>query len=100
MPSATIGAVLPAAIPRSCCLPAGTFAVLDLTLASGRERVNLNAALNAYAPTQVLLDKTGGVNAQSMKYLYEQRPPTPTRPVAMSCATMPVTTKTRSCGPG
>ncbi|MEJ7662225.1 MAG: hypothetical protein WKG07_22975 [Hymenobacter sp.] len=29
-----------------------------LLTVSGRERVNLNAALNAYAPTQVLLDET------------------------------------------
>jgi len=39
---------------------------------SGRERVNLNAALNAYEPTQVLLDETTCVNAQSTRRLYEQ----------------------------
>ena len=39
---------------------------------SGRERVNLNAALNAYDPTQVLLDETSCVNAQSTQRLYEQ----------------------------
>ena len=39
---------------------------------SGRERVNLNAARNAYEPTQVLLDETTCVNAQSTKRLYEQ----------------------------
>ncbi len=43
-----------------------------LLTVSGRERVNLNAALNAYAPTQVLLDETSCVNAQSTKRLYEQ----------------------------
>ena len=34
-----------------------------LLTVSGRERVNLNAALNAYEPTQVLLDETDCVNA-------------------------------------
>ncbi|AWM32485.1 winged helix-turn-helix domain-containing protein [Hymenobacter nivis] len=34
-----------------------------LLTVSGRERVNLNAALNAHDPTQVLLDETGCVNA-------------------------------------
>jgi transposase len=43
-----------------------------LLTVSGRERVNLNAALNAYAPTQVLLDETTCVNAQSTRRLYEQ----------------------------
>ena len=43
-----------------------------LLTVSGRERVNLNAALNAYAPTQVLLDETSCVNAQSTRRLYEQ----------------------------
>ncbi len=43
-----------------------------LLTVSGRERVNLNAALNAYAPTQVLLDETDCVNAQSTKRLYEK----------------------------
>lgn len=43
-----------------------------LLTVSGRERVNLNAALNAYEPTQVLLDETTCVNAQSTKRLYEQ----------------------------
>ena len=43
-----------------------------LLTVSGRERVNLNAALNAYKPTQVLLDETSCVNAQSTKRLYEQ----------------------------
>jgi transposase len=43
-----------------------------LLTVSGRERVNLNAALNAYEPTQVLLDETSCVNAQSTKRLYEQ----------------------------
>jgi transposase len=43
-----------------------------LLTVSGRERVNLNAALNAYNPTQVLLDETDCVNAQSTRRLYEQ----------------------------
>lgn len=43
-----------------------------LLTVSGRERVNLNAALNAYEPTQVLLDETNCVNAQSTRRLYEQ----------------------------
>lgn len=43
-----------------------------LLTVSGRERVNLNAALNAYAPTQILLDETRCVNAQSTRRLYEQ----------------------------
>ena len=42
----------------------------SLLTVSGRERVNLNAALNAYEPTQVLLDETSCVNAQSTKRLY------------------------------
>lgn len=43
-----------------------------LLTVSGRDRVNLNAALNAYCPTQVLLDETTCVNAQSTRRLYEQ----------------------------
>ncbi|AWM31455.1 IS630 family transposase [Hymenobacter nivis] len=43
-----------------------------LLTVSGRERVNLNAALNAYEPTQVVLDETACVNAQSTRRLYEQ----------------------------
>lgn len=43
-----------------------------LLTVSGRERVNLNAALNAYHPTQVLLDETQRVDAQSTRRLYEQ----------------------------
>ncbi|AWM34470.1 IS630 family transposase [Hymenobacter nivis] len=43
-----------------------------LLTVSGRERVNLNAALNAYDPTQVLLAETSCVNAQSTRRLYEQ----------------------------
>ena len=39
---------------------------------SGRERVNLNAALNAAAPGQVHGDETGCVNAQSTRRLYEK----------------------------
>ena len=43
-----------------------------LLTVSGCERVNRNAALNACEPTQVLLDETSCVNAQSTKRLYEQ----------------------------
>lgn len=43
-----------------------------LATVSGRARVNLNAALNAVRPTQVLLDETERVNAQSTQRLYEQ----------------------------
>jgi len=43
-----------------------------LLTVSGRERVNWNAALNAYEPTQVLPDETPCVNAQSSRRLYEQ----------------------------
>lgn len=39
---------------------------------SGRERVNLNAALNAHCPTQVHLHKTNCVNAQTTEALYEK----------------------------
>lgn len=43
-----------------------------LPTVSGRERVNLNAAVNAHCPTQVQLHETGCVNAQSTKALYEK----------------------------
>ena len=43
-----------------------------LLTVSGRERVNLNAALNAHCPTQVYLDETDCVNAQSTQRLYEK----------------------------
>lgn len=43
-----------------------------LLTVSGRERVNLNAVLNAYQPTQVLLDETSRVDTQSTRRLYEQ----------------------------
>ncbi len=43
-----------------------------LLTVSGRERVNLNAALNAHAPTQVHLDETARVDAQSTRRLYEK----------------------------
>ena len=39
---------------------------------SGRERVNLNAALNALLPTQVHLDETDCVNAQSTQRRYQK----------------------------
>ena len=42
-----------------------------LLTVSGRERVNLNAALNALVPTQLHLDETDCVNAQSTRRLYE-----------------------------
>jgi len=43
-----------------------------LLTVSGRERVNRNAARNAHVPTQVHLDETGCVNAQSAQRLYEK----------------------------
>ena len=43
-----------------------------LLTASGRERVNLNAALNAHCPTQVHVQESPWVNAQSTRQLYEQ----------------------------
>ncbi|RZK62432.1 MAG: IS630 family transposase [Hymenobacter sp.] len=43
-----------------------------LPTVSGRERVNLNAAVHAYCPTQVHLHETDCVNAQSTKALYEK----------------------------
>ena len=43
-----------------------------LLTVSGRERVNLNATLNAYALTQVPLEETSCVNTQTTKYLHEQ----------------------------
>lgn len=44
----------------------------SLPTVSGRERVNLNAALNAHCPTQVHLHETDCVNAQSTRALYEK----------------------------
>ncbi len=43
-----------------------------LLTVSGRERVNLNAALNAFVPTQVHVDETACVNAQSAQRLYQK----------------------------
>ena len=43
-----------------------------LLTVSGRHRVNLNAALNAHVPSQVHLDETDCVNAQSTQRLYEK----------------------------
>ena len=43
-----------------------------LPTVSGREQVNLNAAINAHCPTQVHLHETDCVNAQSTKALYEK----------------------------
>jgi len=43
-----------------------------LLTVSGRERVNLNAALNAVLTTEIYLDETDCVNAQSTRRLYEQ----------------------------
>ncbi len=57
-----------------------------LLTVSGREQVNLNAALNAHCPTQVHLDETGCVNAQSTPRLYEQLLAAhPQRPVYVIC---------------
>jgi len=54
---------------RAWC-PVG--AARPLLTVSGRERVNLNAAVNAYQPTQVLLDEANRVDAQSTRRLYQQ----------------------------
>jgi len=43
-----------------------------LLSARGRERVNLNAVLKAHCPTQVHVEKSACVNAQSTCRLYEQ----------------------------
>jgi transposase len=43
-----------------------------LPTVSGRERVNLNAALNAHCPTQVRVQESACVNAHSTRQLYEQ----------------------------
>ena len=43
-----------------------------LPTVSGRERLNLNAAVNAHCPTQMHLHETDCVNAQSTKALYEK----------------------------
>lgn len=43
-----------------------------LLTVSGRERVNLNAALNAFVPTQVHVDETDCVDARSARRLYEK----------------------------
>ena len=57
-----------------------------LLTVSGRHRVNLNAALNAHCPTQVHLDETECVNAQSTQRLYEKLLDThPTGPVYVVC---------------
>ena len=75
-----------------------------LLTVSGRERVNLNAALNAYGPTQVLLDETRCVNAQSTRCLSEQllatHPDKARIYVVYESMTTPAPIKTRSYGPG
>jgi hypothetical protein len=45
-----------------------------LLSARGRERVTLNAALKAHCPTQVHIEESACVNAQSTRRLYEQLP--------------------------
>ena len=45
---------------------------LPLPTVSGCGRVNFNVVLNAYVPTQVLLDETSRVNAQGTRCLYGQ----------------------------
>ena len=58
----------------------------SLLTVSGRERVNLNAALNACCPTQVQVDETACVNAQSTRRLYEKLLAAhPTGPVYVVC---------------
>ncbi|WP_151086484.1 IS630 family transposase [Hymenobacter baengnokdamensis] len=57
-----------------------------LPTVSGRERVNLNAALNAHCPTQVYVHETACVNAQSTKALYEQLLAAhPSQPIYVVC---------------
>ena len=57
-----------------------------LLTVNGRERVNLNAALNAHCPTQVHLDETDCVNAQSTRRLYHKLLEAhPTGPVYVVC---------------
>ena len=64
---------------------------------SGRERVSLNAALNAQCPTQVLVQESACINAQSTKALYENAfpafgscwPPTPTASPSCKCFCRP-----------
>ena len=57
-----------------------------LLTVSGRQRVNLNAALNAHCPTQVQLDETDCVNAQSTQRLYQKLLDAhPTGPVYVIC---------------
>lgn len=43
-----------------------------LPTVSGRDRVNINGALNAHDVTDVYINETNSVNAQSTKALYEQ----------------------------
>ena len=45
---------------------------MTLLTVSGRKRVSLNAALNAHCPTQVHVDETARVAAQSTPRLYEK----------------------------
>jgi len=53
---------------------------------SGRERVNLNAALNVFAPTQVHVDETDCVDAQSACRRYQQLLAAhPDSPVYVNC---------------
>ena len=66
-----------------------------LLTVSGRERVNLNAALNAQCPTQVNLDETDCINAQSTQRLYENCSPSTCKGRCTLCATTPATTKVR-----
>lgn len=65
-------AVHPTHNTRSTRVWARTGQPRPLPTVSGRERVNLNAAVNAHCPTQVHLHETTCVNAQSTKVLYEK----------------------------
>lgn len=58
--------------PRSTRARCPTGKARALLPVSSRERVNLHAALNAHAPTQVHLDEIERVDAQSTRWLYEK----------------------------
>jgi len=58
------------------------------------------AALNAVVATELYLDETDCVNAQSTRRLYEQLLQAHPKALATSSATTPATTKTRRSLPG
>ena len=67
-----------------------------LLTVSGRDRVNINGALNAHDVTDVLFDETDSVNAQSTQALFEQMiSKNPTATTILSSPIMPDTIKTK-----